>query len=306
MLLQIDDDGVFFLLKVGSAAKPVDVSRRILMDVFEPVMIQLQLRKLAPRASLQPLPIGRRAPKTSATVRPMEIVSAATEIEGVEMDVVDAEDTRVVIMDTEVEDKVEGEEGDEEEEEEEEEEEREGEAGTGAAFEAKVPEHDSSNTRGRALCIHDGAEDQIVVAVEQAPITTSDRLKTSPNCSMFQSPLDIKRLWASVHAFFEGREFKRILVLADSEMRTNRMSVCVGELLPEVSLASRRVVIRFHYCLKQQILRIFTENAISGSFIAAGVWPFNQQTMLDHCPAYRDPNLFDEMRKLKWRGGFLR
>jgi hypothetical protein len=84
------------------------------------------------------------------------------------------------------------------------------------------------------------------------------------------------------------------------------MSVCVGELLPEVPLASRRVVIRFHYCLKQQILRIFTENTISGSFIATGVWPFNQQTMLDHCPAYRDPNLFDEMRKLKWRGGFLR
>ena len=73
LLLQIDDDGVFFLLKVGSAAKPVDVSRRIFMDVFEPVMIQLQLRKLAPRASLQPLPIGRRAPKTSATVRPWRL-----------------------------------------------------------------------------------------------------------------------------------------------------------------------------------------------------------------------------------------
>lgn len=121
---------------------------------------------------------------------------------------------------------------------------------------------------------------------------------------MFQSPLDIKRLWASVHAFFEGREFKRMLALADSEMRTNRMSVCVGELLPEVPLASRRVVIRFHYCLQQQILRIFTENAISGSFIAAGVWPFNQQTMLDHCPAYRDPNLFDEMRKIEMAGRF--
>ena len=122
------------------------------------------------------------------------------------------------------------------------------------------------------------------VVVEQHLHAMFDTLKSSPNCSSWQAPLDRKRLWAQIHRYLNGPKFAKLMATPDDKLELNAIALQARAVLTELPAADLRTATRFLHGLSSELPIIFAESPVRSSW--RNIEPFNQDNLLSYCSLY--------------------